>query len=123
MQRRPVYVRLPEPAADKLDRAAYERKVSKQDLIADLVSNHLDVTAAPTRVALEVAADGLTVGRHEFRPSPAADVLTVAEVAELLRSTDAAVLELAESGELPGRRIGGEWRFARAAVLQWLGTP
>ena len=29
--------------------------------------------------------------------------------------------ELAEAGELPGRRIGGEWRFLRQALLAWLG--
>jgi glyoxylate reductase len=29
------------------------------------------------------------------------------------------VRALAESGELPGRRRGDEWRFARAAVLDW----
>jgi excisionase family DNA binding protein len=34
-----------------------------------------------------------------------------------------AVLELADAGELPGRRLRGEWRFARAAVLEWLGRP
>ena len=28
---------------------------------------------------------------------------------------------LAEAGELPGRRIGGDWRFPRAALLEWLG--
>ena len=33
----------------------------------------------------------------------------------------AAVSELADAGELPARRVGGEWRFARAAILSWLG--
>jgi excisionase family DNA binding protein len=27
---------------------------------------------------------------------------------------------LADAGELPGRKVGGEWRFAREAVLRWL---
>src|SRR4051794_3146369 len=66
-----------------VDRAAFERKVPKQDLIAGLVADHLDAGAAgPRRVAVELADDGLTVGRHEFRPAPAPEVLTVAEVAE-----------------------------------------
>jgi hypothetical protein len=26
----------------------------------------------------------------------------------------------AERGELPGRRIGDEWRFGREALLAWL---
>jgi excisionase family DNA binding protein len=107
VQRRPIYVRLPEPQADALDRAAFERKVSKQDLVASLISTHLD-------------AGELELGRHEFRPGPAPDVLTAAEAAELLRTTEAAVVELAESGELPGRHLPEGWRFVRAAVLAWL---
>ena len=99
-ERRPLYVRLPTSAADSLDREAFERKMSKQDLVTDLV-------------------EGLTVGRAAFRPEPA-EVLSLGEAALLLQSTEQAVAELAEAGELPGRRIGGEWRFSRAAVLHWL---
>jgi PTS system nitrogen regulatory IIA component len=32
----------------------------------------------------------------------------------------AAVLKLAERGKLPGRRVGGEWRFAAAEIHHWL---
>ena len=39
------------------------------------------------------------------------------------RSTRTPVLALAEEGRLPGRRIGVEWRFARAAVVAWLSGP
>lgn len=99
-ERRPLYVRLPATAADSLDREAFERRMSKQDLVTDLV-------------------EGLTVGRAAFRPAPA-EVLTLAEVSVLLQGTEVAVAELAEAGELPGRRVGGEWRFSRAAVLHWL---
>jgi excisionase family DNA binding protein len=105
MQRRPVYIRLPEPQADALDRAAFERKASKQDIVTELI------------------AKGLTVGHAEVRPAPAPEVLTAAEAAELLRVTEAQVIALAEAGELPGRRVGDAWRFARAAVLGWLGAP
>jgi excisionase family DNA binding protein len=31
------------------------------------------------------------------------------------------VVELAERQELPGRKVGEEWRFSRMAVLAWLG--
>lgn len=41
-------------------------------------------------------------------------------VAVLLQSDEASVEALADSGELPGRRIGDQWRFARRAVLDWL---
>ena len=47
-------------------------------------------------------------------------VLTVEETADLLRMADDKVIELAESGSLPARRIGEEWRFNRAAIMQWL---
>jgi hypothetical protein len=36
------------------------------------------------------------------------------------RSGEDAVAELAEQGELPGRKLAGEWRFAREAVVDWL---
>ena len=30
------------------------------------------------------------------------------------------IAKLVERGKLPGRRVGGEWRFARAEIHQWL---
>jgi nitrogen PTS system EIIA component len=47
-------------------------------------------------------------------------VLTIAQLAEWLHVDEAAIAELADDGELPGRKLGGEWRFAREAVLAWL---
>jgi excisionase family DNA binding protein len=49
------------------------------------------------------------------------DVLTARQAARLMQVDEQDVIELAESGELPGRRIAGQWRFAREAVLGWLG--
>jgi excisionase family DNA binding protein len=74
------------------------------------------------RVTVETTEDGYTVGHASFRPAPAPpDVLTIAELAQWLQVGEPAIAELAEKGELPGRRLGGEWRFAREAVLAWLG--
>jgi len=47
-------------------------------------------------------------------------VLTLEEVAKLLKAPVDAVRGRAEKGELPGRRFGNDWRFARMAVLAWL---
>jgi excisionase family DNA binding protein len=47
-------------------------------------------------------------------------VLTTAELASWLQVDEQAVTELAEQGDLPGRKLAGEWRFAREAVLDWL---
>lgn len=46
------------------------------------------------------------------------NLLTVAEVAELLRVGTATVYRLAKQGKLPGViRIASAWRFKRDAVL------
>jgi excisionase family DNA binding protein len=50
-------------------------------------------------------------------------VLRSEQAAELLQLTAAAVERLAEQGELPGRKLAGEWRFSRAALLAWLAQP
>jgi excisionase family DNA binding protein len=113
-----LYVRIPTAAAEKLDRAAFELKRSKQDLVAGLVSAADPDTLR--RVTVETTEEGFTIGHASFRAFQPPDVLTVAQLAEWLQVDEAAVAELAESGELPGRRLGDEWRFAREAVLDWL---
>jgi excisionase family DNA binding protein len=121
MDKRPLYVRLPSAAAEKLDRAAFELKTTKQNLVAELVEAHLPL-ASTRRVVVESMDDALTVGHHSFVPAEALDVLTLAEAAELLRIDEQTVAKAADRGELPGRKLGGEWRFARSAVLRWLAS-
>jgi excisionase family DNA binding protein len=99
---RPLYVRLPDDAADKLARAAVELRTPKQNLVAHLVENHL------------------TVGKHSFIPNEAEEVLTSEEAADLLRTDAATVTAMAEQGTLPGRKVGDDWRFTRSALLRWL---
>ena len=78
------------------------------------------LTASPRRVIVEADDPALVVGHHSFRPADLPDVLTPAQAAALLQVDEGAVLALAEEGGLPGRRIGDEWRFARAALVAWL---
>jgi excisionase family DNA binding protein len=47
-------------------------------------------------------------------------VLTLPEAAEFLRIADSEVESLAIAGTIPGRRIGTEWRFLKAALEEWL---
>ena len=54
---------------------------------------------------------------------PDREVMTLAEAADYLGVEQAEVERLAESGDLPGRRIGDEWRFSRAAIEDWLRPP
>ncbi len=121
-----LFVRLPLEESEKLDRVAFRLKTPKREVIRHLLSEldpeRADVLwerPAPTPVTAPLPDAGLVVGRAEALP--AADVLDVAGVAALLDADESAVVELAEAGELPGRRVGGEWRFLRAAVLAWLG--
>jgi nitrogen PTS system EIIA component len=41
-------------------------------------------------------------------------------LAAYLHMMPAAVVKLAERGKLPGRRVGGEWRFSAAEIHHWL---
>jgi excisionase family DNA binding protein len=61
-----------------------------------------------------------SVGQHSFRPASALEILTPAQLAELLQVEEEVVVELAEKEELPGRKVGEEWRFSREAILAWL---
>lgn len=49
-------------------------------------------------------------------------LLTVAEVAELLRINKSTVYRMAKQGRLPATRVGRQWRFRRS-VLEGLLDP
>lgn len=150
----PLFVRLPPKIAARLDRAAFELRLSKKELVTALLSRHMDDEAPegadrlrqiheeveqfrsaaglPHKKKMLIrfmdelesepvrTPDGPSVGNVAFRSVEPAEVLTLEEAAELLQASDDDVLALADGGELPGRKVGGSWRFARAAVLRWL---
>lgn len=47
-------------------------------------------------------------------------VMTVTEVAVFLRLGETTVYKWAKAGTIPGRKIGGTWRFSRRALEAWL---
>lgn len=128
-----LFVRIPSEQARRLDRAAFELGRPKQELVSGLLARYVDPDSPQSLAALSAGGDderrrvtietlepgGLTLGHHSFRPREP-EVLTAAEAGELLQVDADLVLALAEQGDLPGRRLGGEWRFARAALLAWL---
>jgi excisionase family DNA binding protein len=131
MAKTPLYVRLPTAEAAKLDRAAFELRAAKQDLVAGLVARYVDPSSAEGlaelrdavgfgRQAVAAPEDDLAVGRHQFRPAEVPEVLTLAQAAALLQVDEATLGGLAAQGEVPGRRLGDEWRFGRRALLEWL---
>jgi excisionase family DNA binding protein len=106
----PLYVRLAADSATRLDAAVASSGLSKRQIVEDAVRAHL-------------GAPDLATGSPPVR-EPVPEVLTAAEAAVLLRVDEAAVVGGAASGDLPGQRIGGQWRFGREALLAWLGaTP
>jgi hypothetical protein len=56
-------------------------------------------------------------------PDESIEVLTISEAATFVRVAEEEVLRVANLQELPGRRIGGEWRFLKAGTTDWLRTP
>ena len=48
------------------------------------------------------------------------DVLNAEEAAEFLGFNPYTIREKARLGEIPGRKIGREWRFSRRQLLEWL---
>jgi len=139
-----LYVRLPQPEFDRLDRAAEALNTNKKTLVTNLVARFVDPdsegglaqlrdvlvpapdvasAADPRRVTITLPDEGMTVGHHAFTPALAPDVLTPAQAADLLQVPEAELVALAEAGELPGRRIGEHWRFSRPALIAWLAQP
>lgn len=47
-------------------------------------------------------------------------VMTVKEVSAYLRLAESTVYKLAQEGQLPGRKVGGAWRFSRKGIEGWL---
>ncbi len=50
------------------------------------------------------------------------DSSPLARAAAYLRVDESEVLQMVKQQELPGRQIGSEWRFFRAALQAWLGN-
>jgi excisionase family DNA binding protein len=50
------------------------------------------------------------------------EVLNVDQAAEFLGFSAYTVREKARAGEIPGRKVGREWRFSREQLLEWLRT-
>ena len=111
-KRTPLFVRLPHDQAAALDRLADVTGRHKQHLVSELLADRLTSRVGP-----------VSVGRVEVTQPPPTlvdDVLTLDEAAALLKLSADTVRSRAEEGDLPARRFGNEWRFARMAVLAWL---
>ncbi|MDO8210620.1 helix-turn-helix domain-containing protein [Conexibacter sp. CPCC 206217] len=141
----PLFVRLSAEQGERLDRAVTAIDARKKDLVAGLVDRYVDPDSPAGLEALRAVAE---IGRGELAgavavrtprddvteagtadpdavadtalDSPDRPILTPAGAATLLGVREVDVLELAEHGELPGRRVAGAWRFARHALIAWV---
>ena len=131
-----LFVRLPTTAVEKLDRAAEALGMRKKDLVAGLVSRYVDPdsprgldalgTLSTREIALGVVEPASTRGSYSFQPydqTPLPEVMTADQAAQFLQIEKDLVIEMADAGKLPGRRLGAAWRFSRAALVAWLSTP
>jgi hypothetical protein len=138
-----LFVRLPAVAVDKLDRASEVLGMRKKDLIAGLVTRYVDPdspralnalgTLGTRKVTVEMGDVSPTMGSYSFQPyepagapsgvAPPPEVMTAEQAGQFLQLDEAVVIELAERGQVPGRKLGAVWRFSRAALVAWLGAP
>jgi excisionase family DNA binding protein len=128
----PLYVKLPATAVEKLDRASAALGVPKKDLVAGLVTRYVDpdsqrglsaLGALATRRPLDTAEGGPMVGSYSFQPYDPPEIMNVEQAAQFLQIEPKNVVELAEAGKLPGKKLGPVWRFSREALVSWLSTP
>jgi excisionase family DNA binding protein len=115
-----LFVRIPSAEAQKLQAAASALGAPKRELIARLVARYVDPEDPATLSRLGGAEPELSVGRAWFRPASELEILTPAQLAGLLQVDEETVIAMAERRELPGRKVGEEWRFSREAILAWL---
>ena len=48
------------------------------------------------------------------------DILTIRDVAEMLKLTEKTAYRLVSDGEIPGFKVGGSWRFSRKELEKWV---
>ena len=48
------------------------------------------------------------------------EILTLPEVAQLLKVAEKTVYSMAQKGQLPAFRVGGQWRFKRVDIDLWI---
>jgi excisionase family DNA binding protein len=108
MSREPLtalYVRIPETQAQRIDSLAIALGQSKQQVVTEMLGSAL-------------------TDAHARQDEPgSSEVLTLAQAATLLGIAAEFVEEAVRTAGLPGRLIGGQWRFAKQAVLAWLSMP
>jgi excisionase family DNA binding protein len=131
-QQTPLYVKLPSNAVAKLDRASQALGVPKKELIAGLVTRYVDPDSTQGLSALGTLSSrdpfpppdgGTMLGSYSFQTYDPPEIMNANQAGQFLQISEAEVLELAEHGKLPGKKLGSKWRFSRSALVAWLSSP
>jgi len=62
----------------------------------------------------------LHVGRMCYKRGVTENILTIRDVAELLKINEKTIYKLAADAKIPGFKVGGSWRFDRATISKWI---
>ncbi len=62
-------------------------------------------------------------GEMDVTNSESDIAMTVPEVSEYLQLAESTIYKLAKERKLPGRKVGGAWRFSRKGLEEWLVRP
>ena len=129
----PLYVRLPNAAVEKLDRASAALGMKKKDLVARLVTKYVDPdsqnglsalgTLSHPRRPPDTTDSGPTLGTYSFQAYDPPEIMNAEQAGQFLQIDPKMIVELAEAGKLPGKKLGPVWRFSRDALVAWLSTP
>lgn len=64
--------------------------------------------------------DELNPESEDGRAKVETDVMTLSEVAAYLKVAERTVLRMVHAGEIPCAKVGGQWRFLRSVLDDWL---
>lgn len=48
------------------------------------------------------------------------EILTIKEASQFLKIGKTTLYKLARNGEIPGRKVGREWRFVKDKIIEWV---
>src|ERR1044071_4506408 len=108
-ERSPLYVQLPKPEAEKLDRAAFELKTHKRDLVAALVAHYVDPTTSEGLARLrDLGAPGRGEGqeipvpaRPDERPEPVPPLVRISRAGEWVAGRQRSIREFVDARHCP----------------------
>lgn len=55
-----------------------------------------------------------------MKKATAPEVMTIDDLAAYLQVSKSSLYKLAQSGKVPGQKVGRHWRFHRATIDRWI---